>query len=131
MTDQILSRVHAVAVDGQVSCANAHRIAADLGVPPAEVGAAVNQEGALRFYRCQMGFFGYGIKAEGTHRIVQPAANVPDDVRAALEAHVADGRIACADAWRVAEQFEYPYLAISNVIERLGYRVKPCQLGCF
>jgi hypothetical protein len=131
MSDEILSRVNAQAVDGQISCAAAHRIAAELGVTPGAVGAAVNRDGTLRFYRCQMGFFGYGVKAEGTHRIVQPAAHVPDDVRVALEAHVADGRISCADAWRVAEQFEYPYLAISNVIERLGYRVKPCQLGCF
>jgi len=131
MREQILARVREVTVGTQISCANAHRIAKELGVPPAAVGEVVNNVAGLRFYRCQMGFFGYGNKAEGKHRIVLPAENVPDDVREALEGVTHDGRIACADAWRVADDLEYPYLAIANVIEQLGYRVKPCQLGCF
>ena len=131
MTEEILARARAASVDGQLSCASAHRIAAELGLTPRQVGIAVNRDDSLRFYRCQMGFFGYGNKAEGKHRIVLPAENVPDDVREALEGVTHDERIACADAWRVADDLEYPYLAIANVIERLGYRVKPCQLGCF
>jgi hypothetical protein len=131
MREQILARVREVTVGTQISCANAHRIAKELGVPPAAVGEVVNNVAGLRFYRCQMGFFGYGVKAEGTHRIVQPAANVPPEVRAALEPYVVDGRIPCVAAWEVADRLEYPYLAMANVLERLGYRVKPCQLGCF
>ena len=131
MNENILARVRELAVGSQISCANAHRVAEELGVTPIQVGNAVNETSDLRFYRCQMGFFGYGIKAEGTHRIVQPAADVPGDVRAALEPHIVDGRIPCAVAWQVADNLEYPYLAMANILERLDLRVKPCQLGCF
>lgn len=130
MNDDIMNRVRQAAVGKQISCASAHRIAEDLGVAPIAVGNLVNGTD-LRFYRCQMGFFGYGVKAEGTHRIVRPADIVPDEVREALAPHIVDGRIPCAVAWQVADRLEYPYLAMANILERLGYRVKPCQLGCF
>jgi len=130
MDEQILDRIRRAAVGNQISCASAHRIAQDLGVPPIAVGDVADANG-LGIYRCQMGLFGFGVKAEGTHRIVRPADHIPEEVRQALTPHIVDGRIPCAVAWQVADRLEYPYLALANILEALGCRVKPCQLGCF
>jgi len=131
MSDLIRERVNEASVNGQLSCAQAHRLALELGVTPLEIGRLVNRDTSLRFYRCQLGLFGYGEKAEGTHRIVQPAAHVPPEVEDALRARVREGRISCLDVWEVADALEYPRLAMANIVEALGLRIKPCQLGCF
>jgi hypothetical protein len=131
MRDNILRAAEEQAREGQLACARAMAIAAELGVAPREVGQAVNRASDLRFYRCQLGLFGYGPKDLGQHKVVQPAAHVPDALRQALLARAHDGRIACLDVWQVAEAFEYPRLAASCAVEALGLKVSPCQLGCF
>ena len=129
--DDIVSRVEALAVDGQVSCARLHALAAKLGVTPLEVGRAVDERTDLRIYRCQLGVFGFGPKAQGLHCIARPTEHVPEEIAEAVRARAADGRIPCRDAWDIAERFEYPYLAMGNILEAMGIRVKPCQLGAF
>jgi len=131
MDEQILAAIKSLAVNGEVSCANAHAVAAKFGVAPIEVGDVVNKQTSLRFYRCQLGVFGYGVKAEGKSKIVLKATNVPPEIAAALMAQASNGRIDCAAVWEIAEQFEYPRLGVANICEALGLRVKPCQLGCF
>ncbi len=131
MSEEIINRVREAAVDGMLSCAQAHAIAQALQVSPLEVGRIVNRDSQLRFYRCQLGLFGYGSKAEGKHRVVLPAENVPAEIQDALEQATHEGRISCLDIWKTADQFEYPRLALANIVERLDLRVRPCQLGCF
>lgn len=131
MNETILEAAAAAARDGNLSCVEAHRIAAELDVSPIEVGKAVNRDSDLRFYRCQLGFFGYGSKAEGRSKIVQPAPFVPDEISAALNERAVDGRISCLAIWEVAEAFEYPRLGMGNVVESMGLKVTPCQLACF
>lgn len=131
MSVAILEAVHRKVVGGELACADAHEIAAELGVSPLEVGKAVNRATEIRFNRCQLGLFGYGPKLEGKHLIVLPAKHVPDEIRAAIEAQTVNGRISCASAWEIAKRFKYPRLGIANILEALGIKVKPCQLGCF
>ena len=131
MSADILERAESLAVAGELACADAHAIAAELGVSPMELGKAINRSSEIRFNRCQLGLFGYGLKAEGKSKIVLAATNVPDDVRAAIEARAANGRLSCSAAWEIADQFKYPRLGIGNLLEALGLRITPCQLGCF
>ncbi len=131
MREEIIRRAQARAVDGQVACADAHAIAEEMGISPLEVGKAVNRASSLRFYRCQLGVFGYGPKAEGKHKIVLPAAHVPPEIEAALLKVSRDGRISCADVWAVAERFRYPRLGMANIIEAMGLKLYRCQIGCF
>ena len=131
MRDKILQAAQEQAREGQLACARAMSIAAELGVEPLVVGQAVNRASELRFYRCQLGLFGYGPKDLGQHKAVQSAAHVADDLRQALLARAHEGRIACLDVWQVAEALDYPRLAASCAVESLGLKVRPCQLGCF
>lgn len=130
MSQKIQQAIQERLVDGCLSCRHAHEIASAFGVTPAEVGAVVNAMG-VRFYRCQLGLFGYGSKAEGQHKIAFPAPFIPQEVSEELLRRAHEGIIACADAWEVARLFEYPRLGIANIIEAMGLKVKPCQLGCF
>jgi len=126
ITEALLDR----AVNGHISCANAHDLAEQLGLSPLEVARAVNKA-HLRFYRCQLGLFGYGPKPEGKHKIVLKAARVPEEIEVAIMARSTEGWISCKAAWEVATQFEYPRLGIANILEAMGLKLKKCQLGCF
>jgi hypothetical protein len=131
MEEKIIEKTKEAAVDGKLSCVNAHAIAAELGLPPLEIGKFVNRATDLRFYRCQLGLFGYGPKPEGKHKIVQEAPRVPVEIEKALMAHTRDDHISCRAVWDIADQFEYPRLGMANIVEALDLKVTPCQLGCF
>ncbi|MEA3407079.1 MAG: hypothetical protein U9R48_03235 [Chloroflexota bacterium] len=131
MEEKIREQVEKLAVDGNLSCDKAHALASQLGVSPLQIGRVVNDATNLRFYRCQLGLFGYGPKPEGKHKIVLPAARVPKEIEEAIAARARHGLISCRAIWRVAEEFEYPRLAMANIVEALNLRVVGCQLGCF
>ena len=117
--------------DGFLACAVAHDLAQEIGVSPLELGQVVNNASTLRFYRCQLGLFGYGKKSEGTHRIIVPAAYIPPDLRQAILDELVDGRISCLSIWHIADRFVYPRLQVANIVEAMQISIKPCQLGCF
>jgi len=121
----------AVARDGQIACKDAHRVAVQTGMSPQEMGRLVNRQTTYRFNRCQLGLFGYGAKGTAGYRIVQAAAYCPEAIVAAIEANVIDGCVPCLALWEVAAQFRYPRLGVANIVQALGLKVKPCQLGCF
>ncbi len=131
MREAILEAIQREAVAGELACADAHAIAARLGISPQELGRLVTEETDVRIYRCQLGLFGYGPKAEGKSKIVLKAVHIPEDIERAIKAKVVDGRIACQDVWAIAERFKYPRLGMANIVEAMGLRVRPCQLGCF
>lgn len=116
--------------DGQLPCPEAFAIARQLDVEPLMVGQAAN-EANVRISRCQLGLFGYGPKAEGRHKIVQPLADVPADRASHILEHVDGGGITCAALWQVAERLGIRRLEASGAAEALGVRVSHCQLGCF
>jgi hypothetical protein len=127
----IAARIRTVAGEGgRLPCVTAHQIAASLGVSPTEVGAAANELG-VRIWACQMGLFGYGEKTSPEYRLVRPAESVPDGLATDLRGALANGRLPCATAWAVADRYGLSYLEVANVVEALGLKVAPCQLGCF
>lgn len=127
----ILTTAQEVAVNGEVACADAHSIARAQALDPMELGKVVNRVSGLRFNRCQLGLFGYGPKSEGKHKIVVAAAVIPPEIEIALRAHLVNNAISCLAVWQVAEQFKYPRLGMANIVQALGFKVAPCQLGCF
>jgi len=112
--------------DGRVSCTAAHELAAAFEVAPAEVGKTADLL-ELRIVECQMGLFGYSPEK----RIVKPADEVSDQLRDSLQRYAADGRISCATCWKIADDLALEKMAVSSACERLGIKVKHCQLGAF
>ncbi len=129
--DNTAQAIHDHLIDAQLPCAAAFAIAESEGISPLEVGQEADRLD-VRLARCQLGLFGYGPKAEGRHRRVQPMKGVPADLAAAIQGSLgSDGKLTCADAWRIAGQLGITKQEVADATEGLGLRIVRCQLGAF
>ena len=122
----IKDSVLAKAKSGELPCAVAFKIAAEVNAPPAEVGKAVDLLD-FRLVKCQLGLFGY----QPNKKIVAPKAPEDPDLEKAIRTAFKDGRLSCRDAWGIAQKFQLPKMAVSAACEALKIKIKPCQLGAF
>jgi len=118
-------------VKGQLPCAAAFVIAAEAGLEPLQVGEEADRL-EIRLSNCQLGFFGYGPKAEGKHRRVKPMQDVPAELAGAIRGALgADGKLSCTAAWQISARLGLPKQTVSDAVEGLGLRISQCQLGAF
>ncbi len=111
---------------GEISCARVFAIASEKGVSPAEAGKAVDLLN-VRLVKCQLGLFGYS----PSKSIVKPAETVSPELESAIRNGLADERLPCATAWKIADDFDLKRIDVSCAAEALGIKIKPCQLGAF
>ena len=114
------------AAGARITCTRAHDLAKASGASPAEVGKTADLL-ELRITECQMGLFGYSPEK----RIVKPAKQVSDELRACIEAATRDGRITCVACWKIAQDLGLQKMEVSAACEGLGLKVKNCQIGAF
>lgn len=126
MDERIAAAVRERARDGGLRCAEAFRIAEELGVTPLAVGRAADDLD-VRLTRCQLGLFGHG----GQKSIVEPAEKIEPDLERAIREGLTLGRLPCAVAWVIAARFGMPRLHVTNAAEKLDVRIGQCQLGAF
>jgi hypothetical protein len=110
----------------QITCAAAHRAAAELNLSPADIGIQMDLM-ELRLVRCQLGLFGHGPDAGPADKDIE----VPDDVKARLINTAKQDRISCKDCWDIAAEFKISRPDMGAICEQLTLRIKPCQLGAF
>lgn len=122
----IADKLKALAVDGSLTCASAHRAAKELGVSPTDIGIQADLL-ELRIAQCQLGLFG---SASGQKNL-DPAIDVPQDLWTEIESKSDDGRLSCRVCWEMAASFKMKRLDMGSACEKLGVRIKPCQLGAF
>jgi hypothetical protein len=120
--DQVIKN----AANGNLACAVAFKIAAELGVPPAEIGKTVDLLD-LRLNKCQLGLFGY----QPDKKAVKARAPENREMEGAIRNALAGGKLTCRDVWDIADRFGVPKMAVSGACEHLGIKIKPCQLGAF
>jgi hypothetical protein len=116
--------------DGRLPCNQAHAVAKLEGIDPLTLGFALNDVG-IRVSRCQLGLFGYGPKAEGKHKTVEPMDEVPGRLAERLQAAAKDGGLACDAAWKIADGMGLERIVVSSAMETMGLRTTHCQLACF
>lgn len=109
-------------------CAAAFFLAEQLRVPPHAIRESADRIG-LRIVFCQLGLFGYD--GFGERRLARALSLVPPELSSAVAAAVADGRLPCATAWRLADERGLSRLLLGSVAETLGVRISDCSLGCF
>jgi len=113
-------------VDGAMTCPLAFRAADELSLTPAEIGLALDIL-EIPISKCQLGLFGY----TPVSRIIQPAESVPEDLEGAIRNALKDGRIACAETFRIAKEFKLAKIRVSSACEKLKIKISACQLGAF
>jgi hypothetical protein len=123
---QIAELVKQYTSNGRITCADAHTIAQELNVSPAEVGVIIDLL-EIQLSTCQLGLFGYGPQK----RIVQPAEHVSPKLKNALENAQRDNRLSCFSAWKFAERFGISRIDIAAACEALQVKISACQLGTF
>ena len=112
--------------NGQIACARAFQVAAELRVSPGAVGQAADLI-PLRLMKCQLGLFGY----RPEKKIVKPAAFVGGDLEKAILAGLTDEHLPCKTAWEISEKIGIHKMKVSAACEAMGIKIKPCQLGAF
>jgi len=112
--------------NNELPCAVAFDIAGRLGISPGAVGEYADQM-KLDLVKCQMGLFGY--KPE--KRIVKPADAVAPELETAIRNELVNDRLPCKSAWMLAKKFGIRKMAVSGACEKLGIKIKSCQLGAF
>jgi len=117
-------------VQGKISCAQAEKISARLGVNLNEVGAAVDLL-EIRINGCQLGLFGYPKEKFPGGKTVEAAQEVAPDVEAAIRGRLVEGSLSCKAAWDIAAEKGMAKLAVASACENLKIRIRPCQLGAF
>ena len=55
----------------------------------------------------------------------------PEEVRARIKAAAPDGRIACAAAFRLADELGLSRKDLGELLDELKIKIIQCQLGCF
>jgi hypothetical protein len=122
----IAEALKAAVKDQRISCAAAHRIAGKLDVSPETVGLNMDLL-EYRINRCQMGLFGYYPEK----RIIHPAEMVSPMLAESLRSKAREGRISCAEAWKIAAENDLSKLEVGSACEGLNLKIIPCQLGAF
>ncbi len=122
----IAARLEKFRKQNRISCAAAHRAAADLNVPPPEIGVQLDLL-ELRLVGCQLGLFGHDADSRPTDTDIP----VSDEVKERLVDAAINGRISCKDCWGIAVDFKISRPDMGAACEKLHLRIKPCQLGAF
>ena len=120
--------------DGKLPCPVAHYIAAWLSIPPIEVGRVATKSG-ISIYQCQLGLFGYGRKGISSYKVIGKKVEVPEEFKAIVEKEAIrqgkKAKISCIQLWQIADELGITRFEAGNAADALGYKITPCQLGCF
>lgn len=110
----------------KISCAHAHRIAAELGVSLVDVGKTIDLL-EIRISRCQLGLFAKRETPDTPLRTDE----VSSALTTSLQAAQSEGRLSCRDAWRIAEEQGLSKAVIGAACDTLRIKLVACQLGTF
>jgi hypothetical protein len=126
MDPAVKQKVEDKAVNNEIACAVAFRIAEELNATPADVGKGIDLLD-IKLVKCQLGLFGYspGKKA------VKPKSPRSRDLEEAIRLALVEKKLSCRAAWDIAHRFKVPKMAVSAACEALNIKIKPCQLGAF
>jgi hypothetical protein len=131
LDERVAAEITSRLEDGRLACAAACEAAAELGVPPIEVGRAADRM-QVRLTACQLGLFGYPGHAKAWEATGAADTAPPDGLAEALLAARTDGgEISCARLWQEAQRFSATRIQAGWLADRLGIKVRDCHLGTF
>lgn len=126
ISHELAAKIKEKAADGRMPCAVAFKIAEDLNIQPAEIGVALDLQ-EIRIIKCQIGIFGY----DKGNKIAKPMGHIPETLEHAIRGKLAGGKLACRNAWQIAEMLGVGKMDVTAACDTMGIKVSPCQLGAF
>lgn len=111
---------------GEIPCADAFKIAADLKVSPSEIGFTIDSL-EVSIVKCQLGLYGY----KPRRKIVTPVDTISKELEGALRGALVENRLSCAASWEIADRFGMAKMEVSSACEALKIKISSCQLGAF
>jgi hypothetical protein len=126
LNETIAAKIKEKISEKRISCAEAHSIAAELSVAPADVGAAIDMI-EVRIIKCQLGLFGYG--KEKSIPVLSDKIN--PDIEVAINSSLINDRLPCSTSWEIAKRFNVSKPMVAAVCESKKIKISPCQLGAF
>lgn len=124
--EQISAAIREKVINGEISCSNAIDIAKKLNKRLDVVGVNIDLA-ELHINKCQLGIFGYTPEK----RIVKAAASVVPELEEAIRKALKDDCLPCIAAWSIADTRQIPRIEVASACEKLGIKIKPCQIGAF
>ncbi|HOT43603.1 MAG TPA: hypothetical protein PLM53_03995 [Spirochaetota bacterium] len=124
--EQLVEAIQGKAIAETISCAAVFTIVDELKIEPIEAGRTLDLMD-IAIIKCQLGLFGFSPEK----KIVKAAGSVSEEMNREISARLKDGRLSCADAWEIAKKLKAPKMDVSAACEKLGIKIKPCQLGAF
>lgn len=112
--------------NNSISCKKAEEIAVEIGFSLEETGRTIDILN-IKITKCQLGLFGYG----ETQKIVQPAKEIPPELKENITSALENERLSCAAAWEIAGKMNISRTKVASACEALNIKIKPCQLGAF
>jgi hypothetical protein len=129
--EQIAAAIQPRLVDGVLPCSAAMEIPEELDCLSAAVGQTADAL-AIHLTRCQLGLFGYPGHAKGWESAGVKDLPVPAGIEQALrEGRDEQGDLRCLVLWRMAERFGVSRMQVGYLADRLGIKIRCCQLGAF
>lgn len=126
----VSSAIQARSVNGRIPCADLHALARSFNMPPEEMGVQADLI-EIRLCRCILGLFGYEAEKQHTKKILDPEPLMAPDLIRALREDAPEGKMSCSRCWKTAARLGIRRLHAASVCEKLGIKIKPCQLGAF
>ncbi len=126
LNETIAAKIKEKISEKRISCAEAHSIAAELSVAPADVGAAIDLI-EVRIIKCQLGLFGYGKEKN----IPVLSDKINPDIKLAIKSSLMNDRLPCSTSWEIAKRFNVSKPMVAAVCESMKIKISPCQLGAF
>jgi hypothetical protein len=126
LNETIARKIKEKLSENRISCAEAHSIAVNLSVDPADVGTAIDLL-EVRIIKCQLGLFGYG--KEKNIPVLSDKTN--PDIEQAIKSSLINDRLPCSTSWEIAKKFNVSKPMVAAACETLNIKISPCQLGAF
>ncbi|MEN6374373.1 MAG: hypothetical protein ABFD75_06250 [Smithella sp.] len=124
--EEISAAIQSKAKNGEISCSNAMDIARKLNKGIDVVGVNIDLA-ELHINKCQLGLFGYTPES----RIVKAASSVSPELEESMRRALQDGCLPCITVWEIADTQKIPRMEVASACEKLGIKIKPCQIGAF
>jgi len=118
------------AVEGRISCAAVHAIAHSFHMPPWEVGVQADLI-ELRLTLCILGLFGHEHENQGNRKNLDVQVHLSSELKETLLKKATDNKVSCIECWDMARQFKLKPSHVSSACEKMGIKIKPCQIGAF